>query len=86
MKKKLILSVICTILLSFGAMAKSNVLSKAKPVVAKKQYVVVQKLIKRKKPTCSCVIYITTCGVKGILCGTLSEQLDDALTAEGAFC
>jgi hypothetical protein len=86
MKKKLILSVVCTILLSCGAMAKSNVLSKAKQVVAKKQYVIVQKSLKEKKQSSFCVIYITTCGAKGILCGSFLEMLEGALTAEAAFC
>ncbi len=87
MKKKAIFSLFVAMLLSFGMMAKSNSLSKAKPFVNKKQNVVIRKSIKEKKKiTCECLIYTTTCGVRGIVCGSQFEMMEDALTAEAAFC
>ena len=84
MKKKLILSVICTVLLSFGAMAKSNVASK--PVFNKKQVSIVQKKPIQKNRVCDCVSVITSCGARGIACGSFTEMIRDAMSAERAFC
>ena len=73
-------------LVSFGMMAKSNTLSKAKPFVGKKQNVIVRKSLEEKKITCGCLVYTTTCGVKGIVCGSQWTMMEDALSAEAAFC
>ena len=86
MKKKAIFSLFVAMLLSFGMMAKSNTSSRAKPFVSKKQNVIVRKSFKEKKITCECLVYTTTCGVKGIVCGSFWEMMEDALTAENAFC
>ena len=81
MKKKLILSVICTILLSFGAMAKSHSSTKIKHGDVKP----INKKMKHK--TCTCFLVTTSCGAGGIACGsTIGEIIEGALQAERAFC
>lgn len=86
MKKKVIFSLFVAMLLSFGMMAKSNTLLKTKSFVNKRQNVIVRKSVKEKKITCECLVYTTTCGVKGIVCGSQWAMMADALVAEAAFC
>ena len=74
-------------LLSFSMMAKSHSSTKIKKVDISRNSLSVKKTVKAKSRSCECFIYITTCGVKGIACGsTSSELLQDILNAEGAFC
>lgn len=84
MKKKLILSVICTILLSFGAMAKSNH-KKVKVMhgVTKKYSKTLQKTT---KTNVTCVIVNLSC-MRALACGeTFGGLVRDAVRLEDALC
>ena len=85
MKKKLIFSVICTILLSFGAMAKSNV----KTIKSKALYTKVlhHKQRKQSAKTFLCVPVTLSCGIRGWACGdTFQDVIDNALGADALLC
>jgi hypothetical protein len=87
MKKKLILSVICTILLSFGAMAKSHSSTKIKKVEGKRCATNIRMTEKSKAQNCSCHVVWLSCGARGFACGdTFAELADAIMQAERAFC
>ena len=86
MKKKAIFSVICTILLSFGAMAKSN------HTTVKMSHYVNKKHCKDKAPhttintNVSCMIVNLSC-MRGLACGSTGGGLvRDAIRLESALC
>jgi hypothetical protein len=85
MEKKLILSVICTVLLSFGAMAKSNVKTiKSKTLHTK---LVQHRQSKQSAKDFSCVRFRTSCGPSGWACGdTFVDIINHVLEAERAAC
>jgi hypothetical protein len=87
MKKKLILSVICSILLSFGAMAKSHLSTKIKKVESKIHDTNIRMSKKTKMQNCSCHVVWLSCGARGFACGdTFAELADAIMQAERAFC
>ena len=84
MKKKLIFSVICTILLSFGAMAKSN------HKTVKVSYEGYKKYSKAPRKTTNtnltCVIVNLSC-MRALACGeTVGGVVREALRLEDALC
>jgi hypothetical protein len=84
MKKKLILSVICTILLSFGAMAKSDYTTfKVIHDVDKNHSKVHQKTI---KSNVTCVIVLLSC-MRALACGSSTTSIvNEAFRLEDALC
>lgn len=84
MKKKLILSVICTVLLSFGAMAKSNHTTvKVIHGVVKNHIIAPQKTVNTKV---NCVVVLLSC-MKALSCGSSTTSIvEEALRLEDALC
>jgi hypothetical protein len=84
MKKKLILSVICTILLSFGAMAKSNSSAKVKSGDVKSKS---KKMTKAVIKPVMCFKVELSCGPVGYACGDTPElAATNAIFYEDALC
>lgn len=84
MKKKLFLSVICTILLSFGAMAKSNSSIKIKHGDMKSKS---KKITKAVIKPIMCFKIELSCGPVGYACGDTPEKAaENAIFYEEALC
>jgi hypothetical protein len=85
MKKKLILSIICTALLSFGAMAKSSVKTiKCRTLYTKSVH---HRQSKQSTKVFSCIPVTLSCGIRGWACGeTVREAIDNAIWADGVLC
>lgn len=84
MKKKLILSVVCTILLSFGAMAKYHSSTKIKSYDVKSKS---KKMAKTAMKSIMCFKVELSCGPVGYACGDTPQlAATNAIFYEDALC